>query len=109
MTPRLALMALFTASLVLAGCGREGALDQPAPLFGAKAKADYDAKKRAEADAKAKAAKKDNSQPTTPDVPDPNHPPLTQAPYATAIPGAGDSPFGTQPQGSLPSPGNGPQ
>ena len=108
MTPRLILAALFFSSVALSGCGKVGELEQPAPLFGAKAKADYEAKKRAEADAKAK-AKKDNSEPTTPNVPDPNHPPLTQAPYATPMPGAGNSPFGTVPQGALPSPGTSPQ
>ena len=108
MTPRVLFAALCATSLVLAGCGKAGELEQPAPLFGAKAKADYDAKKRAEADARAK-AKKDNSEPTTPNIPDPNHPPLTQAPYATAIPGAGSGPFGSAPPGALPSPGNGPQ
>ena len=105
---RLIPAVLFASSLALAGCGKVGELEQPAPLFGAKAKADYEAKKRAEADAKAK-EKKDNSQPTSPNVQDPNHPPLTQAPYTTPMPGAGNNPFGTVPQGSLPNPGNGPQ
>lgn len=97
----------LVASLALAGCGKLGSLDQPAPLFGAKAKADWEAKKRAEADQKARSKDKDNSQPDRPNPPDPNNPPLTQAPYATAIPGHND-PFGAGPQGALPSPGTAP-
>ena len=106
---RLLLAALFASGVALAGCGKMGSLDQPAPLFGAQAKADYDAKKRAEADAqaKAKAKKHDNSEPDRPNPSDPNNPPLTQAPYATAIPGHND-PFGSGIQGSLPSPGTAP-
>ena len=105
---RLFLAALFASGVALAGCGKLGSLDQPAPMFGAKAKADYDAKKRAEADAQAKAKKRDNSEPDRPNPPDPNNPPLTQAPYATAIPGASTSPFGSGIQGSLPNPGTAP-
>ncbi len=107
MNARLLIIALFASSVALAGCGKMGSLDQPAPMFGAKAKADYDAKKRAEADARAKAKTKDNSEPDRPNPPDPNNPPLAQAPYATAIPGHND-PFGAGVQGSLPSPGTAP-
>lgn len=49
------LIALATA-LALGACGKVGALEQPAPLYGAKAKADYDARKQAAAD-KAQAKK----------------------------------------------------
>ena len=73
MTPRLlnrsALMALASAGLLLvSACGKQGKLDQPAPLFGAEAKAAYAAKKQAEADAAAKAAeaKVVTPQPLTP-------------------------------------------
>lgn len=52
---------LVTAAiLVLGACGKVGALDQPAPLYGAKAKAEYDARKQASAD-KAQ-AKKDQGE-----------------------------------------------
>jgi hypothetical protein len=48
------------AALMLGACGKVGALDQPAPLYGAKAKADYQARTQAAAD-KAQ-AKKDEDQ-----------------------------------------------
>lgn len=73
MTPRLlnrsALIVVAAAGLLLtSACGKQGKLDQPAPLFGAEAKAAYAAKKQAEADAAAKAAeaKVVTPQPVTP-------------------------------------------
>jgi len=66
---RSALIALATAGvLMVSACGKQGKLDQPAPLFGAEAKAAYAAKKQAEADAAAKAdeAKVVTPQPVTP-------------------------------------------
>jgi len=39
----------LAGGLVLASCGKVETLDQPAPLWGAKAKADYQARKAAEA------------------------------------------------------------
>jgi hypothetical protein len=50
----------LAATLALAACGKVGALEQPAPLYGAQAKADYDAHKKAAAD-KAQ-ARKDQDQ-----------------------------------------------
>ena len=61
---------IITALLLgptLAGCGMRGELEQPAPLFRAKAKADYEAKKKADADAAA--AKKAQSNAPTADSP----------------------------------------
>ena len=47
---RLALLAAaFAGAGALAGCGKQGVLKQPPPLFGARAKADYDAQKAQEA------------------------------------------------------------
>jgi|APGre2960657404_1045060.scaffolds.fasta_scaffold14978_2 hypothetical protein len=63
------LIVLATAGLlIVSACGKQGKLDQPAPLFGAEAKAAYAAKKQAEADAAAKAAeaKVVTPQPLTP-------------------------------------------
>lgn len=40
---------LFAAALSLAACGKQGVLEQPAPLFGARAKAEYEARKAQEA------------------------------------------------------------
>ncbi len=57
---RSTLVITLAAALALGACGKVGALDQPAPLYGAKAKADYDARKQAAAD-KAQ-AKKDQDQ-----------------------------------------------
>ena len=66
---RSALIVVAAAGLLLtSACGKQGKLDQPAPLFGAEAKAAYAAKKQAEADAAAKAAeaKVVTPQPLTP-------------------------------------------
>jgi len=63
------LIVLATAGLLMvSACGKQGKLDQPAPLFGVEAKAAYAAKKQAEADAAAKAAeaKVVTPQPLTP-------------------------------------------
>ena len=66
-TPILAVLAA-AGLLMVSACGKQGKLDQPAPLFGAEAKAAYAAKKQAEADAAAKAAeaKVVTPQPVTP-------------------------------------------
>jgi len=83
----------------LSACGKTGELVQPAPLFGAQAKADYDAKQQA--DAEARAAKRAQPDPVSTD---PTSQPLDQAPYAQPIPGQ-SGPFSHSPQGALPSPG----
>ena len=100
MTSRpLILMALFVAAAALSACGKTGELQQPAPLFGAEARADYDAKQAA--DAEARAAKRADPQP----IPtDPTSQPLTQAPYTQAIPGT-SGPFSSPPPSALPNPG----
>jgi len=96
-----ALAALLAYAPLLSACGKTGQLEQPAPLFGAKAKADYEAKRREEAEAKAaqERARKANSVPAPDDL---TARPLTQAPYATPLPGVND-PFGQPPQGSAPN------
>ena len=53
-TPQM-IIALTGLALCLNACGKQGNLDQPAPLFGAEAQAAYAARKQAEADAAAKA------------------------------------------------------
>ena len=40
---------LFAAAVSLAACGKQGVLEQPAPLFGTRAKAQYEAQKAQEA------------------------------------------------------------
>ncbi len=49
----LGLAAALLLSGAMGGCGKLGPLDQPAPLFGAQAKADYQARRKADAEAKA--------------------------------------------------------
>jgi hypothetical protein len=104
MTVRLLKIAALTGVALLAAgglsaCGKTGQLEQPAPLFGAQAKADYDAKQTA--DAEARAAKRAQPDPASTD---PTSQPLDQAPYAQPIPGQ-SGPFSHGPQGALPSPG----
>lgn len=76
--------ALIALSAALAGCGKQGVLERPAPLFGAKAKAQYEAEKAQEAkdDAQRKqrpgggpvssSSNPDNAPRTTRDVLDPS-------------------------------------
>jgi hypothetical protein len=104
---RVLLGAVFASSLVLSGCGKLGDLEQPAPLYGAKAKADYAAKQRAAAEAKARAKKADSAEPDSPNPADVDNPPLTQAPYAAPLPGINNlNP--PPPPGALPNPGTAP-
>ncbi len=93
-------------ALALAACGKVGELEQPAPLWGAKAKADYQAKKAAEKAAQAE--KKDQGEPEVlPDVPyDPNADPAPQR--GLPIPGALPAPNDPGPPGVLPDPFNHP-
>lgn len=93
-------------ALLLAGCGKVGTLDQPAPLYGAKAKAEYQARKAAEA--AAKAADKDDGDPEVlPDVKyDPNADPSSQR--YLPIPGTNPVPNAPGPPGVLPDPFNHP-
>lgn len=53
---------LAAAAIGLSACGKVGELDRPAPLWGAKAKADYEAQKKADADAAAKKDAADRAQ-----------------------------------------------
>jgi len=99
---RVGLIALFFAAAALSGCGKTGELEQPAPLFGAQAKADYAAKKKAEAEERARqdAARKAQPQPATV-VEDPTNTPLTEAPYTPAIPNPTGDPRAGSPASSL--------
>ena len=49
----LAVIAAALLGLTLSACGKLGPLDQPAPMFGDRARADYEAKKAADVAAKA--------------------------------------------------------
>ena len=107
---RLGLIALFFGATALAGCGKTGELEQPAPLFGAQAKADYAAKKKADAEERARqdAVRKAQPAPATV-VEDPTNTQLTQAPYAPAIPNPTGNPRGGAPASALGNPGTTPQ
>ena len=106
---RASLLALGVAALALAACGRVGPLDQPAPLYGAKAKADYRAKKAAEAAAKSE-KDQDKPEPLAPDTPGLDSP---SAPVPTLrenpAPGARQLPNAAPPPAALPDPFNRPQ
>lgn len=96
--------------LMLGACGRVGTLDQPAPLYGAKAKAEYRARKAAEA-AAAKASQDDGKpEPLAPDTPGPNAPGAGPDNLRNdPAPGMRPPPGGTTPPGALPDPFNHPQ
>jgi predicted small lipoprotein YifL len=106
MTPRILIPALVMALLGLAACGKQGQLDRPAPLFGAKAKAEYEAQRlaaaKAEADPQSGSAQTngDFSQDADGGSKDPELAPIGSNP----IPGANPSPFGSRPGGVLPDP-----
>ena len=107
---RPSLLVCAAAALALGACGRVGPLDQPAPLYGAKAKADYKAKK-AEAAAAAKASRdEDQPEPLAPDTPGPNNPCTIPDNLRTdPAPGMKPLPNAPAPAGVLPDPYNRPQ
>jgi predicted small lipoprotein YifL len=107
---RASLLALGAAALVLAACGRVGPLDQPAPLYGAKAKADYRAKKAKEA-AAAKASKDEGEpEPLAADTPGPDNPGAIRDNLRTnPAPGMPRLPNAPPPANVLPDPYNRPQ
>ena len=91
---------MLASPLASRPAARPASWKQPAPLFGAQAKADYDAKQKADAEARAAKRAEPDPAPT-----DPTSQPLNQAPYAQSIPGR-RGPFSNGPQGALPSPGS---
>lgn len=106
MKPALLVTTMLIGAVALAACGKVGALDQPAPLYGAKAKADYQARKAAEA--AARATNKDSGEPEVlPDKTyDPNADPSPQR--SLPIPGTNPAPNAPAPPGVLPDPFNHP-
>jgi len=108
MTARHLILILFLSSTTLTGCGKTGLLEQPAPMFGAQAKANYSAQKQAEADAKARAAAAKKAQSNAPIVDDPDSQPAPTGPYNPPNPGHASDPFAPGPQGALPNPGTSP-
>lgn len=108
MTLRPLIITLALAGTVLAGCGKTGILEQPAPMFGKEAKANYAAEKKQEADAKARTDAAKKAQTNGPIVDDPDSQPLPNGPYTPPNPGHIGDPFAPGPQGSLPTPGTTP-
>jgi len=100
-----AIAAITLAGASLCACGKQGDLERPAPLWGAKARAEYEAQKREQADRKTNEAQ-GNQIETLPDEgpgSDPYAnpaPPRAQpiqgtppSPDAPAQPGAMDDPY----------------
>jgi hypothetical protein len=86
----------------LVACGKQGDLDRPGPMWGAKAKAEYMAQKRAQADAAGTAATSNSvAQPKDPWV----TPYTTAAPAREApIPGKRGYPSGSPQPGAMQDP-----
>ncbi|MBV8593366.1 MAG: hypothetical protein JOZ27_03580 [Caulobacteraceae bacterium] len=96
---------LFALAVVLglSACGKVGALEQPAPLYGDKAKADYQAAKAAKA--AADQARKDDGDIERLPGERPYDPNLDLTPQRThPIEGTPSDPNRPQPQGVLPDP-----
>ncbi|HEY5072024.1 MAG TPA: hypothetical protein VII63_08335 [Caulobacteraceae bacterium] len=94
-------------ALCFGACAKVGVLERPAPLFGANAKAQYQAQQRAAAAAAAKKRERGEAEALPPDEADPGSVPST--PRNRPIEGQHQSPFGAPPPGVLPDPFNNPQ
>lgn len=99
---RLAAAGVLIGALGLGGCGRQGSLERPAPLFGAKAKAEYAAEKRRAARQARANRSADASGDPAPPAPDygqgkPDLDPLRASPP----PGSGNNPFYNSNSGGL--------
>jgi hypothetical protein len=94
-----ALIALCTSA-----CGKQGDLERPAPMWGAKARAEYEAQKRQQADTKTREAQ-GNQIDTLPDEGPGSDPYANPAPPRTQpIQGRQPSPLGEEQPGALPDP-----
>ena len=104
----LAASAVALAAVNLSACGKVGTLEQPAPLYGEKAKADYQTRKAAAA-AAAQSKKDDNQIEALPADKryDPNADPGPSR--YLPVPGAPTAPNAPGPPGVLPDPFNHPQ
>jgi hypothetical protein len=91
---RSVVMALAGLSVVvaIASCGKQAELQRPAPMWGAKAKADYSAEKRAQADNATNAAEANRvigpQSPALRPYTDPGPPSEVPIPGAPTNPGA---------------------
>jgi hypothetical protein len=101
------LIFALASALALGACGKVGALEQPAPLYGAKAKADYNAGTQAAAD-KAQ-AKKDQDQIERLPTEKPYDPNADPSPSRyVPVTGEPPAPNAPAPPGVLPDPMNQP-
>jgi len=97
------LFLFVCATLALGACAKVGSLDQPAPLYGDKAKANYEAQKAA-------AARANQTPQTEPEALPPDSSTPEQEPPRTApVPGESPGPLGAPPPGVLPNPYDQPQ
>src|SRR5579863_3819965 len=104
MIARTAVILVILAGAGLCACGKLGDLEQPAPLFGDRAKADYQQQQHA-ADAARARARAQSELPPPNDEAASGAEPLTQAPFAPTIPGRNDTMPPQGDQGALPQPG----
>lgn len=102
---RTLILCLAAASFVVAvaGCGKQGDLDRPGPIWSAQDKAQAAARKRDEAENASNAAAANRPiGPQNPAV----QPYTTTAPLSSApIPGERTNPSGSPQQGAIPNPG----
>ncbi len=107
MIARIAVILVFAAGIGVSACGKLGDLEQPAPLFGARAKADYERQQQQHAADAARARARAQSQlpPPNDEATPSSEQPLTQAPYAPTIPGRNDTMPPQGDPGALPQPG----
>ena len=113
MTPRLIALTLLMGGACLAGCGRTGDLERPAPMFGGQPQASDDSRPGMTAEARARSdAARSNPEAETPQsvqelrrmqgtAPAP--------PRSDPIPGSNPDPNGAPPPGAIPDPYNHPQ
>jgi hypothetical protein len=108
MNTRLLIPALIISSLALAACGKQGELDRPAPLFGERAKAQYQAEKRAAAAAKTESTGSSANSQGIANSPYPDGSgstdPALQPSRSSPTPGEPPNPAGTHSGGVLPDP-----
>jgi hypothetical protein len=92
------LLLIGAGALCLCACAKVGNLEQPAPLYGDKAKAQYQAQKDA-------AARANRTQPAEPEaLPSDPTAPAQEPPRTAPLPGEPTGPFGAPPPGVLPNP-----
>jgi hypothetical protein len=113
MSPRLIALALLMGGATLAGCGRTGELERPAPLFGGQPQTSQDTRTSMSAEARARsdAARSNPDEATPQSVQDLRRMQGGDIAPARAepIPGAPPDPSAAPPQGAIPDPYNHPE